>query len=161
MNVRESSVLKKINNQPAVIILDSKLRIPISSNIFKTNRLIIILADIRYATNAPLRIYNNNVVIKYVETKDGKIQLKDIYMIAKTYHLDDLLIESGSTFSNTLLSANEVDELIYFVAPKILGNKGLTFSGIKPINKLKDKKTFMIKNIKSFNNDLYINMRRH
>ena len=31
----------------------------------------------------------------------------------------------------------------------------------KPINKLKDKKTFMIKNIKLFKNDLYINMRRH
>ena len=32
---------------------------------------------------------------------------------------------------------------------------------LKKHNKLKDKKTFMIKNIKSFNNDLYINMRRH
>ena len=72
-----------------------------------------------------------------------------------------MLIESGSTFSSTLLSANDVDELIYFVAPKILGNKGFTFSGIKPIDKLKEKKAFKIKNIKSFNNDLYINMRRY
>jgi riboflavin biosynthesis pyrimidine reductase len=72
-----------------------------------------------------------------------------------------LLVESGSIFSGTLLSANAIDELAYFVAPKILGNKGLTFSGINPIAKLKEKKNYRIRNIKSYQNDLYINMRRY
>ena len=161
MNIRDNSILKKINSQPAMIILDSKLRIPTKAKIFKTNRLIIIIADIKYANNSPLRIYNDNVVIKYVKTKDNKIRLEDIYSIAKTYHLDDLLIESGSTFANTLLSTNEIDELIYFIAPKILGNKAFAFSGLKPIDKLQDKKTYKIKNIKTFNNDLYVNMRKN
>ena len=161
MNIRDNQVLKKTISQPALIILDSKLRVPTKANIFKTDRLIIIVADIKYASSTPLRIYKDNVVIKYVKTKNSKINLKDIYAIAKTYHLDDLLVESGSIFSATLLSANAVDEIIYLVAPKILGSNGLTFSGINPIDKLKDKKNYKIKNIKSYKNDLCINMRRH
>jgi diaminohydroxyphosphoribosylaminopyrimidine deaminase/5-amino-6-(5-phosphoribosylamino)uracil reductase len=161
MNIRDNQILRKTNSQPALIILDSKLRVPITANIFKTDRLVIIVADIKYASSTPLRIYKDNVVIKYVKTKNSKIILKDIYAIAKTYHLDDLLVESGSIFSGTLLSANAIDELAYFVAPKILGNKGLTFSGINPIAKLKEKKNYRIRNIKSYQNDLYINMRRY
>ena len=161
MNIRDNQVLKKTISQPALIILDSKLSVPTKANIFKTDRLIIIVADIKYASSTPLRNYKDNVVIKYVKTKNSKINLKDIYAIAKTYHLDDLLVESGSIFSATLLSANAVDEIIYLVAPKILGSKGLTFSGINPIDKLKDKKSYKIKNIKSYKNDLCINMRRH
>ena len=93
-------------------------------------------------------------------TIDSKIALKDIYNIAKMYNLDDILVECGSSFSGTLLTEDAVDELLYFVAPKILGNQSISFSGIVPINKLKNKKTYKIKNIKSYENDLYLDMRR-
>ena len=160
MNIRDDSLLRQLPSQPALIVLDRNLIVPPSSNIFKTNRLVIIITSMNNSSNIPVKIYNNNVVIKYVNTIDNKIALQDIYSIAKMYGLDDILVECGSTFSGTLLSENAVDELLYFVAPKILGNKSISFSGINPIKKLKDKKTYRIKNIKSYENDLYIDMRR-
>jgi len=134
--------------------------VPPTSNIFKANRLVIIITNIDNSTNAPVRIYNDNVVIKYVKTTNNKIVLEDIYKIAKLYNLDDILVECGSSFSGTLLTEDAVDELLYFIAPKILGNKSISFSGVAPINKLKNKKTYKIKNIKSYKNDLYLDMRR-
>jgi len=49
---------------------------------------------------------------------------------------------------------------MYFVAPKILGHKSLSFSGITPVERLKDKITLKINKIMKFEKDLYINMRR-
>ena len=160
MNVRDEKILKNLASQPALILLDRNLSVPPTSNIFKANRLVIIITNIDNSTNAPVRIYNDNVVIKYVKTIDSKIVLKDIYNIAKMYNLDDILVECGSSFSGTLLTEDAVDELLYFVAPKILGNQSISFSGMAPINKLKNKKTYKIKNIKSYENDLYLDMRR-
>jgi len=95
-----------------------------------------------------------------VSTINGMIQLKDIFEIAKTYNLDDILVECGNKFSKSLFDQNAVDELLYFVAPKILGNKSLNFSGITPINSLKDKISLRINKIKKIENDLFIDMRR-
>ena len=161
MNIRDEKLLKNLSSQPALILLDRNLSVPPTSNIFKANRLVIIITNIDNSTNAPVRIYNDNVVIKYVKTIDSKIVLEDIYNIAKMYNLDDILVECGSSFSGTLLTEDAVDELLYFVAPKILGNQSISFSGIAPINKLKNKKTYKIKNIKSYKNDLYLDMRRN
>ncbi len=160
MNVRDSKVINSYVKQPSIIILDTQLRIPQSSNIFKTNRLIILITDAKNASQVSLKLYNQNVVIKYVSTINGMIQLKDIFEISKIYDLDDILVECGNKFSQSLFYEDAVDELMYFVAPKILGDKSLSFSGINPIEKLKDKITLKINRIKKIEKDLYIDMRR-
>ena len=77
------------------------------------------------------------------------------------YNLDDILVECGSSFSGSLLREDAVDELLYFVAPKILGNKAISFSGIEPIKKLKDKKSYNIKTTKTYDSDLFLDMRKN
>tara|TARA_Y100000768_G_scaffold382934_1_gene364154 strand:+ start:240 stop:1343 length:1104 start_codon:yes stop_codon:yes gene_type:complete len=161
MNVRDISIIGSHIVQPTLIILDTKLRIPQSANIFKTNRLIILITDVTNASKGRLKLYNQNVVIKYVPTINNKIKLDDIFNIAKTYSLDDILVECGNKFSKSLFDEDVVDELMYFVAPKILGHKSLSFSGITPVERLKDKITLKINNIMKFEKDLYINMRRN
>tara|TARA_B100000902_G_scaffold384018_1_gene423637 strand:- start:1693 stop:2796 length:1104 start_codon:yes stop_codon:yes gene_type:complete len=160
MNIRDSKIIKSHAKQPSLIILDTKLRIPQNANIFKTERLIILITDVMNASRNSLKLYNKNVVIKYVSSKNDKILLNDIYQIAKIYGLDDILVECGNKFSKSLFDQNAVDELLYFVAPKILGNKSLNFSGITPINSLKDKISLRINKIKKIENDLFIDMRR-
>ncbi len=160
MNIRDSKIIKSYSKQPCMIILDTKLRIPQNANIFKTDRLIILITDVMNASKDSLKLYNQNVVIKYVSTKNNMIQLVDIFEIAKTYNLDDILVECGNKFSKSLFEEDAIDELMYFVAPKILGNKSLNFSGIEPIEKLKDKISLRINKVKKIDNDLYIDMRR-
>ena len=160
MNVRESKIIKSHAKQPSLIILDTKLKIPLNANIFKTDRLIILITDVMNASEDSLKLYNKNVVIKYVSAKNDKIDLKDIYQIAKIYELDDILVECGNKFSKSLFDEDAVDELMYFVAPKILGDKSLNFSGITPISSLKDKITLRINKIKKIEKDLFIDMRK-
>ncbi len=161
MNIRDQEILNSNAKQPSIIILDSKLRIPQTANIFRTKRLIILITDVQHYSKDSLKLYNENVVIKYVSTKNDEIQLKDIFSISKTYNLDDILVECGNKFSKSLFDDNAVDELMYFVAPKILGDKSLSFSGITPVGKLKDKITLRINKIMKVEKDLYIDMRKN
>ena len=162
MNIRDKKIKGLITNQPALIVLDTKMKVPVTSNIFKTkNRLVIIITDSKNTGTRPLNTYNQNVVIKYVNTTDyGVVDLQDIYEIAKTYNLNDILIECGNTFSKYLIQENAVDEFMLFVAPKIIGDKGYTFSGIEPVQKLKEKISLRISEIMPIKNDLYINLRK-
>ena len=161
MNIRDGKILKQIENQPALIVLDSKLRISDKANIFKTkNRLVIIITDIQNTKNMPIRTFKDNVVVKFVQTKNRRIMLDDIYDIANAYNLNDILVECGNTLASSLFQDNAVDEIMYFVAPKIIGHQGYNFSGINPVRKLSDKIPLKIKEIKKINKDLYLNMRR-
>ena len=161
MNIRDGKILKQIENQPALIVLDSKLRISDKANIFKTkNRLVIIITDIQNTKNMPIRTFKDNVVVKFVQTKNRRIMLHDIYDIANAYNLNDILVECGNTLASSLFQDNAVDEIMYFVAPKIIGHQGYNFSGINPVRKLSDKIPLKIKEIKKINKDLYLNMRR-
>lgn len=160
MNIRKKDLLKKISTQPVLIVLDTQLRIPKNANIFKTKRLVIILTSLDMSKTNDVSIYNSNVVVKYLNTIEGKIALGDIYRIAREYNLDDILVESGMTFASTLIDEDAIDELMLFVAPKLLGHNSIRFSGITPIKKLSQKKKYLIDHIKEYNSDVYINMRR-
>ena len=108
----------------------------------------------------PIRTFKDNVVVKFVQTKNRRIMLHDIYDIANAYNLNDILVECGNTLASSLFQDNAVDEIMYFVAPKIIGHQGYNFSGINPVRKLSDKIPLKIKEIKKINKDLYLNMRR-
>ena len=58
--------------------------------------------------------------------------LHDIYDIANAYNLNDILVECGNTLASSLFQDNAVDEIMYFVAPKIIGHQGYNFSELIP-----------------------------
>ncbi len=162
MNIRDKKITGLIANQPALIILDSKLRVPYNSNIFKTkNRLVIIITDIKNTTNSPIKTYKDNVIIKYVPTVNNKISLRDVYDIANTYNLNDILVECGGTLTKSLLEENAIDELTLYVAPKDNRSTWNKFFRYKCNKKIKRKNFFFkLKIIIPIDNDLYINMRK-
>ena len=100
------------------------------------------------------------LLLSMFSTVNNKISLRDVYDIANTYNLNDILVECGGTLTKSLLEENAIDELTLYVAPKIIGQHGINFSGINAIKKLKEKISFKIKNIIPIDNDLYINMRK-
>ena len=160
MNVRDKNLLKLIKDQPALIVLDTKLRIPKNANIFKTDRLVILLTSIEMVKKNDVSIYGKNVVLKYMETSQNKININHIYQVARDYGLDDILVESGMKLASSLIEEDAIDELVLFIAPKILGHRSLRFSGMEPVKNLKHKKKYKINTIRQYDTDLYINMRR-
>ncbi|MFN1583680.1 bifunctional diaminohydroxyphosphoribosylaminopyrimidine deaminase/5-amino-6-(5-phosphoribosylamino)uracil reductase RibD [Vibrio rotiferianus] len=57
--------------------------------------------------------------------ENGQIDLATtLKAVASEYHINHLWVEAGATLASSLIKANLVDELIVYLAPKLMGNDG-------------------------------------
>ncbi|CAH1524894.1 bifunctional diaminohydroxyphosphoribosylaminopyrimidine deaminase/5-amino-6-(5-phosphoribosylamino)uracil reductase RibD [Vibrio harveyi] len=58
-------------------------------------------------------------------TENGQIDLTaTLKAVASEYHINHLWVEAGATLASSLIKANLVDELIVYLAPKLMGSDG-------------------------------------
>ncbi|PHS27487.1 MAG: riboflavin biosynthesis protein RibD [Methylophaga sp.] len=69
----------------------------------------------------------NVVDVLTVPEKKGHVDLNTMMMVLATRGINEIMVEAGSTLNGALLSAGLIDELIIYMAPKIMGDsaKGL------------------------------------
>ena len=64
-----------------------------------------------------------------------------------------ILVEGGSKLSASLLNENLIDEITWFRASKIMGNKGINAISNLDIDSIEDLKKFELIYVKSIDND--------
>ena len=79
--------------------------------------------------------------------------------MAKKYEINEVLIESGATFSGAMIDAGLVDELVIYIAPKLFGNESLPLFKIKKINKINDAIEYEYTDIRKIGKDLRLIMK--
>jgi len=118
---------------PVRIICDSKLRIPLSSQIVDTAEEVpTIVATIephpeynRYWHEQKEFLEKNHVkVLTVKEEGDGQIDLKDLMVELGKQGIDSLMIEGGSTLNYSALQAGIVNRMEVYIAPKMFGGVG-------------------------------------
>ena len=107
---------------PYRIIVDSSLRIPLSSKVLKHNDGKTIIATTSRASdkkiNSILKSGNQVLIIK---EKKGRVDLKKLMEKLGKLEISSLLVEGGSTISASALNERIVDKVMFFSAPKIIG----------------------------------------
>ncbi|ARC53530.1 bifunctional diaminohydroxyphosphoribosylaminopyrimidine deaminase/5-amino-6-(5-phosphoribosylamino)uracil reductase RibD [Candidatus Riesia pediculischaeffi] len=73
---------------------------------------------------------NNTKEFSVKLDEEGKVDLIYIMKELAQKNINSILIESGSTFVSSLLTLNLFDEIILYIAPKILGNKAIGLTTI-------------------------------
>ena len=112
---------KYIDNphQPIRIILDSKCRTPINSEVVNlvSKTLIIVGKKID-------KIYNNNVeIIECKVNDDKKIDLTSLLEILYNRGIKELMVEGGGSIIWSFLKFGYVDDLFIFISPIVVGGK--------------------------------------
>lgn len=119
-------------NNPVRIICDTKLRIPLSSQIVDTaNEVPTIVATIpphpeykRFWNEEKEFLEKNHVKVLVVAEKDGKIDLQNLMKELGRIQIDSILIEGGSALNYSALQEGIVNRIEAYVAPKIFGGVG-------------------------------------
>ena len=116
---------------PARVILDSRLRMPLDSEIVKTRD----VAPVMIATTAqadkekPSRLQELGIEILEVQSDEsGGIDLKHLLQVLGQRNISSLLVEGGSKVITSFLRQKLADRVVVAVAPKILG-KGVDAVG--------------------------------
>ncbi len=113
------------------VIVDSRLRIPISSNVIKTakkSRVIIGTTELAPRSRLQSISHLEGVEVVTTKSKDKKVSLRSFMRQLVKRGIVNLLVEGGGELVGSLIDASLVDEAIFFIAPKIIGG---SFTSIK------------------------------
>jgi diaminohydroxyphosphoribosylaminopyrimidine deaminase/5-amino-6-(5-phosphoribosylamino)uracil reductase len=112
-------------NNPARVVVDPKLRIPLESNFLLPNSQRIIITN---PNNEPEKLKRlNNRGVEFIFLKGNYYPISLITKELGRLNIGSILVEGGAKIFFEFFSDDIYDELYLFVAPKIIG-KGLGFA---------------------------------
>lgn len=146
--------------QPVRIVLDSKLRIPLSCDIVKTaekyRTWVFTAGDSRADKEMKLKSLGLDV-IRVPSEDGGRVSLKHVCTELYRRELVHVLVEGGGEINSALLRERLIDKIMLFYGPIIIGGKGaLNLVGGKGVDFLKDAHRIDIATVKRFREDIYV-----
>ncbi|MCX5895932.1 MAG: bifunctional diaminohydroxyphosphoribosylaminopyrimidine deaminase/5-amino-6-(5-phosphoribosylamino)uracil reductase RibD [Proteobacteria bacterium] len=116
---------KGAHKNPCRVVVDSTLRIPLTSNLLNTAPEVKTI--IATSQNAPQKraeaVERRGAEILRISSTGSGVDLKKLVKLLWARGIASLLIEGGSEISASALHDGIVDKLLFFYAPKIIGNK--------------------------------------
>ena len=119
LNVRAFPTLR----QPARIVLDSRLRLPLYSHLVTDGQSPTYIATLE-RDEGKLRPYREHAHIRILmpsETADGKIDLHHLMRLLADEGFGEIMVEAGSELTSAFLAEDLADEIVLYRSPKILG----------------------------------------
>ena len=134
-----------LKRQPLRVILDSQLRTPPKAKILQANPSAIIYCQQDAATE---NLSASKTTIRPLPPsargsckKQVKLPLRSVLeSLAQQDQCNEVLIEAGPTLSGAFISAGLVDELIIYIAPKLLGEDAMPLMHLPPLSRLANAK---------------------
>jgi diaminohydroxyphosphoribosylaminopyrimidine deaminase/5-amino-6-(5-phosphoribosylamino)uracil reductase len=108
---------------PLRVLLDSRQRVDLDAKFFQVQSPILLVHALHESTKQ-YPDWVEVISLPALEKKSGeqKIDLQKLIRLLAERHINDVLIESGATLAGSFLSAGLIDELIIYMAPKLMGN---------------------------------------
>ena len=123
--------LKKQNTRnPIRLVLDPSLRTSPRSKVYDTGSARTIVATLESADSRPAAaLAKRGVEVWSVPGAKGSLDLEAVLRRLVKQGALHVLVEGGARVHQSFLEAGLVDELVLFIAPKLFGHSGLTWSG--------------------------------
>jgi diaminohydroxyphosphoribosylaminopyrimidine deaminase/5-amino-6-(5-phosphoribosylamino)uracil reductase len=142
------------SRQPTLVIMDSQLETPPSAKLFAPQRPVWIYCAIDHAPRrAALEAQGAQVVC--MPNASGKVDLAAMLQDLGTKHINEVHVEAGHKLNGSLLREGLVDELLTYLAPKLLGQgRGMTHLG--PFTTLAEAQALRFHEVSPIGSDLRI-----
>ena len=102
--------------QPLRVVVDSQLRTPINAGLFDNKGKVLIATTVENpSTFLPAKI------ITLPGTND-QVDLSALMTNLAAHGINEVMVEAGPVLNGALLSEQLIDELVIYMAPKLMGN---------------------------------------
>lgn len=139
--------------QPLRIIVDSQNRVT------PQHRLIAQSGDVWLArAQSDAQAWPDNVTQFSVPLHHQRLDLVVMMMLLGKQQINSLWVEAGAQFAGALLQAGVVDELILYLAPKLLGDAGRGLCQLPGLDQLADAPGFDFSDVRQVGPDLRLTL---
>jgi len=147
--------LNGVTRQPLRVIIDSNLSTPVDAKILKQpgDTLILTCSDDEDALQL-LKQAGAQVVV--MEKTNARVDLSEVLTYLATQQINEVLLETGATLSGAMLQAGLIDELIFYVAPVVMGDNARGLFKLPGLEQMAERIELTIKEVHQVGNDLRI-----
>ncbi len=134
LDVREVAVQR----QPLLVVVDSRLQLPPTAALFLANRQLLVYAAAQHPEQQAALEQRGAQVIHLPAAEGraaGKVDLAGMLTDLAQRGVNELHIEAGSKLNGSLLREGLVDELLVYLAPRLLG-PGQPLAALDPLTDL-------------------------
>ncbi len=143
-----------LSRHPLRIIIDSHLRTPDDSRIFEAaGEVKIFTSDIADSGKNPVE---NVEIIEVAQGQQGLELQSVLECLASDYSCTEVLVEAGATLSGSFIRSGLVDELIIYIAPKLLGSDAKGLLDITGIESLSESLNFEVLDVETIGTDIKV-----
>ena len=140
--------------QPLRIILDSQNRVTPEHQLMK------LPGDVLLARlEKDNQLWPESVEQWCVPGRDNRIDLVLLMMQLAKRQINSVWVEAGAQLAGALLQAGLVDELIVYMAPKLLGDNGRALCELPGLQHLKDAPEFVFSDVRQIGPDLRLRLK--
>jgi len=137
-NPRLDVRLPEVHRQPALVVVDSRLQTPLDAKLFLTDRTLYIYTAVRDdIKEAALAARGATVIYLPGQTPgiEDKVDLKAMLADLGRREVNELHVEAGHRLNGSLIREDLVDELLVYLAPKLMG-QGRDMASFGPLTAL-------------------------
>ncbi len=152
---------KELARNLTKVILDPKEEITGNENIFKTPGNVILVRLSKEPKISEEKFLENSIILRVpAEENSSHIDLNLLLNELHQRRIRSVLVEAGGRFVGELINKNLVDELVVYLAPKLLGREALTAFNFSSPKLLKDAKEFTLNDTQTIGNDIRLTYRK-
>jgi diaminohydroxyphosphoribosylaminopyrimidine deaminase/5-amino-6-(5-phosphoribosylamino)uracil reductase len=153
LNVRDIMT----ERQPLRVVLDSRLRMPLTARMLQGESVLIYTAVSDAEKIAALE--QAGAAVNVLPGSDGKVDLNAVLRDLAQRECNEVLLEAGSTLNGAMLCAGLVDELLLYVAPQLLGDSARGIAQLGELVSLDQRVDLKWQDVRQVGNDLRITAR--
>ncbi len=154
--------MKVKGTHPARVILDSHLRLPLSAKVFQNADKIPTFVACLESEKDNLKVEelkNRSVQILWcTHNSEGRVNLAHLFKQLGAKQYTRVLVEGGSVLASSLIQQKYLDELLLFVAPKLLGGQGLDLFSELKVDQLSQSPRFEFSEVMPYGEDLMLRL---
>lgn len=148
------------SRQPRRILIDSRLDVSPGAKILKGEPPIIFTTSGDAAKRRLLEAAGAEVVAAPVDpAKPGKTDLAAIAQELGRRGFNEVMVETGAKLNGSLLAAGVVDEIVLYLAPRLLGDTALGLFAIPQLTRLEDAMRLRMVDVRKVGEDLRLTLR--
>lgn len=151
--------------KPLRVVLDPRLQMPPDARIFSTSGAVLILTSENPAGQdgefdlRRRRLMQHAEVESTVADAGGRPRLPDVLDRLGRKEVNELWVEAGATLAGAFVSQSLADELLLYVAPKLLGPQARPLVDLQEIRELHQAPGFALAQVVQIGEDLRLRLR--
>lgn len=140
--------------QPLKVVVDSRLRIRPDARILAEGQVLVATATDDATRTREIEARGAEVLL--LPNAEGKVDLQKLALALGDSGINEVTVEAGVNLNSALYRAGLVDELILYLAPKLLGAHGRGIVELDGLARLEDAPRLEVRDLRNFGPDLRI-----